>query len=160
RADPLAAGLDQILVTVLNAHRRPFVDGDDVAGSEPTIFGKTIAAVVALIVARSDPWASYLELAHRLAVPRDETVLVSGADFNEWRRTPLLGLLRVFGLGRSINHVGWRVRGCPKRSHFSHSPGVNNSKPMTLVECFDQCLRNCGAAYDHRVKRRQVVSAR
>src|SRR5262249_36500113 len=47
RADPLAAGLDQILVTVLNAHRRPFVDGDDVAGSEPTIFGKTIAAVVA-----------------------------------------------------------------------------------------------------------------
>src|SRR5437773_5655209 len=88
-ADPLAPGLDQVLRSILDVDRRAFVDRHNVARLEPPIVGEPIAAVVAVVVRRGDPWTANLELAHGLAIPSDEAVAVPCPDLDKGRRAPL-----------------------------------------------------------------------
>ena len=89
RRDPLAARLDEVLRAVLHLDEAVGMDRDDVAGLEPAVVRPAVGALVRLEVRRGDRRAAHLELAHRLAVPRDEPVGTAGADLDERdRRAP------------------------------------------------------------------------
>jgi hypothetical protein len=69
--DPLAAGLDDVLLPIRDRHVALTVDLHHVAGPEPPVCGETIAADVAE-VRRGDERAADLELAHLLSIPGED----------------------------------------------------------------------------------------
>src|SRR5436190_2131954 len=89
-ANPLAAGLDDVLRSILHLNRAALVDGHDVAGLEPPVVGEPVRAVGTVVVRARNPWSPDFELAHRLAVPGDERALIAArADLDERRRPSL-----------------------------------------------------------------------
>src|SRR5206468_2981198 len=90
RADPLAAGLDEVLGAVLDLDVAARVDGDDVAGAEPAVRRETIRRLRTPVVRASDPGTAHLELTHRLPVPWHLALcVVPGPDLDERHRIPL-----------------------------------------------------------------------
>src|SRR3990170_4342340 len=79
RGDPLAAGLDEVLVAVLDLDVPVGMDSDDVARLEPAVVRPAVAAVGRLVVGGGDRRAAHLELAHARPVPRHEPVRRGGA---------------------------------------------------------------------------------
>ena len=59
------------------------MDRDDVAGAEPAVVRPAVRLLRRVVVAGRDPGAAHLELAHRLAVPRDLLVADARADLDE-----------------------------------------------------------------------------
>ena len=127
--------------------------------NQPSI-GEAVAAVVAVVVAGRDPGSPHFELAHRLAVPGDDAVLVPGADFHERGRPALLGAMLKLRLVRGVGQIRRDVRCRAERRRLGHAPGVNDPEAVAPLEGLDQRLRNRGAAHDHRAERRQIVLAR
>ena len=76
RRDPLAAGLDHVLRAILDLDVAARVDRHDVAGLEPAVVGPALRLLGRVVVRRGDPRAAHLELAHRLAVPRQHVAVV------------------------------------------------------------------------------------
>src|SRR5690606_15157906 len=69
RADPLAAGLDDVLRAVPQPDVAVRVDRGDVAGLEPTVLGERLGGALVVVVAGGDPRAADLQLAGGLPVP-------------------------------------------------------------------------------------------
>src|SRR5688572_21156195 len=70
RADPLAAGLDQVLGAIDDADVAVLVDARDVAGTQPTVSGELVRFLRYVVIAAGDEVAAHLDLADALAVPR------------------------------------------------------------------------------------------
>src|SRR2546423_9806214 len=99
-ADQLPARLYEILRAVLHLNRRAVADRDDVAGAEPAVAREAIVGIRAVVVRARHPRSSYLELAHRVTVPRNEAVIAARANFDERRRPSLLrAVLKLLVLG-------------------------------------------------------------
>src|SRR5687767_7175781 len=84
--DPFAARLDHVLRSVLDLNEALRMHGHDVAGLEPAVVGPAVGLRVVLVVARRDPGAPDLELAHRLLVPRHVLAFGADADLDERQR--------------------------------------------------------------------------
>ncbi len=163
RADPLAAGLDDVLRAVGDAHVALGVDGHDVAGLEPAVLREAVLALVAE-VRRRDPRAAHLELAHRLAVPGrgpcrsslDVALLDERAP-----RSPARRAARASARRRP------RPRGAASRRASVPSGFVSvmphacvTVEAVALDEAVDQRGRRRRAADDHRAHRREVPALR
>src|SRR3954469_11420141 len=108
RADPFAARLDHVLGAVGDLDVAVRIDGADIARREPAVLQRI--AALGLEVAFDHPRAAHLQVAERLAVPRQvAAVLVDDAQVDTEERAPLLVLqlgallrapLAVLGLER------------------------------------------------------------
>ena len=155
-ADPLAAGLDHVLRAIRDPHVALGVDRDDVAGLEPAVVGEAVGLLAALEVARRDPGAAHLELAHRLAVPRSTAALVvdrraarrSGTGEPCVARRRAASPRRRCGLAHVVatrSRAGWS-RSCPRRGPRSgrgaaEAPIIARGAaepPMTIVRSVEQ----------------------
>src|SRR5215208_5389167 len=138
RGDPLAAGLDDVLRAVLDLDVAPLLDRDDVARFEPAVVGPPVGLRVVLVVAGRDPGAAHLELAHRLAVPRDDgPVLVDGTDLDERRRRSLLGAVGELDVLGSVLERARQLRDGAERRHFRHAPRMADVDAMSRLEALD-----------------------
>src|SRR6267378_4168100 len=91
RADPLAAGLDEIFGAVLDLDVAARIDGDNVAGAEPAIRGESVRGLRALVVRASSRCAVPGSLAHPLPVPGHVVPrVVLRANLDERHRIALL----------------------------------------------------------------------
>src|ERR1700730_2823458 len=89
RADPFAAGLDEILGTISDLHGAFGIDGGDIAGGKPAIRQRR---EIAPVVSAHDPLPAHHELALRFAVARQwSAVFVDDFDFHPEHGFPLLG---------------------------------------------------------------------
>src|SRR5205823_12327811 len=68
-ADPLAAGLHQILRAVDDFDVAVFVYGGGIAGAEPAVVRPPLGSVGGLLVAGRDPWAANFDSARGDPVP-------------------------------------------------------------------------------------------
>src|SRR5207249_9829465 len=142
RADPLAPGLDEVLGAILDLDVAARVDGDDVAGAEPAVRCESVRGLRALVVSASDPGAAHFELTHRLPVPGHLVPrVVPGADLNERHRIPLLCAIREACLHVRILEIAHQARYDTERRRLGHTPGVEDAKPVPLVEAADHRLR-------------------
>ena len=109
RRDPLAAGLDHVLRPVLDLDVAARVERDDVAGPEPAVVGPAVGLLGRVVVARRDPRAADLELAHRLAVARDLVPLgIARAELDERQRQALLRDVVERVSSSASSRSGWR----------------------------------------------------
>src|SRR3954464_3780488 len=91
RRDPLAAGLDHVLRTILDLNEPARIDRDDVAGPEPAVARPAIGCVGRLVIRRRDPRPAHLQPPYRAAVPRQLVLeLVADAKLDERERQALL----------------------------------------------------------------------
>src|SRR6185312_17089455 len=106
RADPFAAGFDDIFAAVFDLDAAFGADGDDVAGFEPAVWGEfgvgrlRVRRLGSAIVGCGYPGAADFQFAHGGAIPGDEAVFVAGADLYKWYRLALfcrVFVLRFFG---------------------------------------------------------------
>src|SRR5437764_4309264 len=65
-ADPLAAGLDDILGAIANRDPAVGIDRGDVSGPEPAVLREAVARLRRIVIVAQHPRAADLELAHRL----------------------------------------------------------------------------------------------
>ena len=70
RRDPLAAGLDEVLRAVDEAHLAALVHRRHVARAQPAVVGEALGGARVVVVGRGDPVAAGLQLAARRAVAR------------------------------------------------------------------------------------------
>jgi hypothetical protein len=121
RADPLAAGLDEVLRPVGDAHVAVRVHARHVAGAKPAVLGKALGSVDAVIAA-GDERALHLHFADRLAVPRRDALLAHDAQVDQGNRNAGGGLAAedLVGLGER----GFRVGDRADRRRFRHAPAL------------------------------------
>src|SRR5262245_63364939 len=127
RGDPLAARLDEVLRAILHLDEAVRVDAHDVAGPEPAVVRPSARHVlVGLVVGGCDRRAAHLELAHRLAVPRDEPFGATSTDLDERDREPLQRAPGVRLVLRQARLLPRRTRDRPHRAHLGHAPAVDD----------------------------------
>src|SRR5207248_4170734 len=85
RADPFAAGLDQILGAVGDAHVAVGIDAADVAGAQPAIVAEA-AGIVDAVVAGGDERPAHLDLTHLVAVPRRDALVAHDTQLHQRHR--------------------------------------------------------------------------
>ncbi len=160
RRDPLAARLDEVLRAVLDLDVPVGPDRDDVARPEPAVVRPAVGGVGRLVVGGRDRRAAHLELAHRLAVPRDEALLAARTDLDEGDRRALLGALVVRGGSLEAYLLADRARHRPDRAHLRHAPAVRDVEAVPLGERLDHRPRRRCAANGHRPHPREVPALR
>ena len=146
RADPLAAGLDQVLGAVRDLHVALGVDGGDVAGAQPAVVGPLVAELVGIVIGGGDPGAPRLHLAHGLAVPGHDALVVHQPHVDEGERGPLLRAVAVFRVLVQPLHGRLEQRRGAERRHLGHAPGVDGADAVA-VEAPDHRLA-CRRAAD------------
>src|SRR5262245_20439837 len=77
RADPLAAGFDQVLRAIDDADVTVLVEARDIAGAQPAICSELVRLVRNVVIAAGDEVAANLDLADAVAVPRLHLVAVA-----------------------------------------------------------------------------------
>src|SRR5215203_4565369 len=121
----LAPALYQVLVAVLYLDEAMLVYGDDIAGLEPAVLSELLGAFFGVEVALGYPGAADLQLAHGLAVPRNEILLfVASPHLDERDRGSLLGLeFELFLLGEHFQ-PGGKLRDPNHRAHLRQAPAL------------------------------------
>jgi hypothetical protein len=123
-ADPLAPRLHQILRPIGELDAPAFADGHDVSGLEPAVVSEAIVTTLRVVVARGDPRAPDLELAHGLTIPRCESLLGAGANLDERLRHALFGAVAELVVERRVLEIRGDGAHRSERGHFGHAPGV------------------------------------
>src|SRR5207247_6415718 len=131
---------------------------DDVAGLEPAVVRPAALGLLGHAEVRAgDPRPAHLELAHHLAVPRHEPVLVARAYLDERRRQTLLRAEGVLLLDRQLPDLAGRLGDRPERAHLGHPPRLADVQTVPLLEALDHRPGSRGAADDPPPDRRQFV---
>ena len=154
RRDPLAARLDDVLRAVGDLHVAVGRDAGDVAGAQPAVvelLGRGVA-----VVGAGDPRAPALDLAHRLAVPRQHgAVVVDDAQLHAGERPagerPPVHLLR----GAELD-AARRQRHRRHRAGLGHAPGLQHADAEPLLERLHQRARHGRATAHDPLQRREV----
>src|SRR5947209_10327295 len=136
RRDPLAAGLDDVLRAIGDLDETQGIDAAHVAGAQPAVVEALRRQV--FIIGAGDPGAAHLDLADRLAVPRqlgagavgviDEAHLDAGEDAPRLRAP--VRLLAVPGAARRPGQRGDRRR-------LGHAPALGDPDAGLLLKPFD-----------------------
>ena len=158
RADPLAAGLDQVLGAVGDPDRAVGVHRGDVAGLHPAVLGGELHAGVGVVVVLRAPRAAHLQLAGGLVVPRLrlEGVGVDDPRLDAEERDagagPLVGLRLVVGVLVALRqHAGRRDRvglghaPAPAGSGARPARGRPRSAPWAPPSRRSRCRGACAA---------------
>src|ERR1041385_852839 len=144
RADPLAAGLYQVLAAIHQLDAAIRIDRGNVPSAEPAVFGPAIKRSRRVKVTTRYPRSADLEFAHGAAVARCLALVIADTHIDERQRPALLGphrVLTVFGPGKRFRPQP-RNR-CLRRS-LRHTPGMNEVEAMS-IKIADQALRRRSA---------------
>ena len=161
RGDPLAARLDHVLRAVLDHHVALRVERGDVAGLEPAVLGPALGLLGRVVVGGRDPRAAHLELAHRLAVPRDLLAVVADrAQLHERKRQALHRDHVELGLLVRRPEVADVVGGGRERRRLGHPPAVHDRLAVALPEARDHRPRRGRAADEHVLELLEVPAVR
>ncbi len=160
RADPLAAGLDEVLGTVGDANVPLWIDGHDVTGPEPAVHGELVRLGGVLEVALRDPRAPDLQLAHRDSVPRRRPGLPDDPCLHEGQRQALARPQPVLLRVRSRRLLWLEAAHRPDGRHLGHAPGVDHLEVVPLLEGLDHGLRSCRSPHHHGLQRGDVPAGR
>src|SRR5258708_15630881 len=82
-ADPFSTGLDHVFAAVHDLDAALRVDGGDVTGAEPALFGPALAGLRRVVIAGSDPRSAHLEFAGGLADVRGHSVGRADAEADD-----------------------------------------------------------------------------
>src|SRR5688572_13459005 len=153
RADPLAARLDHILRAIGDLDVALGVDGAHVAGRKPSVLQRI--AALALEIALDHPRPAHLQVAERLAVPRQlAAVLVHDAVVDAENRAPLLALDRLALALRQLLLPRLERASGAERTHLGHPPGMQHLHAVLVLEGTDHRRRTRRAADHHALERR------
>lgn len=154
-ADPFAAGFNEVFGAVNNFDEAFVVNGGDVAGFEPAIFGPAMGLVGGIVIAGSNPRAANFEFAGGYAVAWsfDGLAFVTlrgafrthDAKFDEGTWPALFGADFVLLIGSPVTHVALESADGGDGSGFRHAPEVEDLE-IVLVERAHEALRRSGAA--------------
>ena len=157
RRDPLAARLDHVLRAVLDLDVAARMERHDVAGLEPAVLGPAFRLVGRVEVAARDPRAADLELAHRLAVPRqDVPVDVAVAQLDERQRDSLHRDVVEPRVVIRFVQVAEKLRGRCDRRRFGHPPAVDDVEAVPLLEPGNHRPRRRRPADEHPLQAREI----
>src|SRR6185312_1625496 len=148
RADPFAAGLDDVLAAVDDLHIALLVDRRDVAGAEPALVveGRRARRLIVEIAA-DDPRAAHQQLAARLAVTRLH--LAVGRHHLHVDAVERDALARLAGelLGSgAVEELALEHRKRADRAHLGHAPALDAAHAVFLLEGLDHRRRRGRAA--------------
>src|SRR5215208_793197 len=158
RGDPLSPALYEVLAAVGDLDEPEPVYGDDVPRPEPPVVCKLVVALRRLVVRFRDPGPPYLQLAHRLAVPRHEALVAPDADLDERNGISLLGFVLQLLLFGELLHLRGQVCDGPNGAHLRHAPGVDDVDPVPLLVLSYDAFGRRGPPDDHRPQLREVES--
>ena len=122
----------------------------DVARAEPAVLKFIIRGI--FVIGARDPGSAHLDFPHRLAIPRQNLALIiDNAHLHTCgeppgSRTPIH---LITGVGAS-----WRMGHRGQGTGLGHSPGLDHSNPVLLVESLHQTTRHGGPATDHHAEAR------
>ena len=136
------------------------MDRDDVAGLEPAVLGPALRLLGRVVVAGGDPRAAHLELAHRLAVPRqDVPVDVAVAQLDERQRPALHRDVVELRLLVGLRELAGQLRGRRDGRGLGHAPAVHDVHAVPLLEAGDHRARRGRAADEHALHLREIPLA-
>ena len=157
-ADPLAAGLDQVLRTILDHHHAQRVDGRDVPGVEPAVALRGCRGCRIVVVAAGDPCPAHHEPARLAGAPRQLAALVIlDAELRQRHHAPAAGhrvVLPLHVVELLIQHH--MVRGA-KRRRFRHAPSDLHVQAVAAVQAGQHRSRRGAAAHEQRAQGRRDV---
>ena len=148
RADPLAAGFDDVLAPVGDPHKAVGIDRRDIAGMEPAIGLECGGGrLLILEIAADDPWTAHQQFADRFAVMRQRaSLIVDDLHLDPKDRPPGLALDRHDRLGGGIAVLRLRHGGGAERAHLGHAPALDDADAVPVLERVDQGRRHRRAA--------------
>ena len=126
RANPLAAGLDDVLYAIRNLHGTVRMENRNVAGIKPLIGVNGVC--LGLEIALDDPRAPNLQSTRCYAIPgRNIAVLVDDAQFNaKWRATLFANHVDLRVDCQLVPIWRWSAH-CANWRRFGHAPSVGNA---------------------------------
>src|SRR6266446_9106449 len=133
RADPLAAGLDQVLGPVPDLQIAARVDRGDVTRSEPAVVREPAAVLLGPVIRRGDVGAPHLQLTHAHAVPGHVAALVPHPQLEERAGHALLHPQRVPLRRRQRLAFGRETAQRADRSDLRHTPRENRPEAVALL---------------------------
>ena len=147
RADPFAAGFDNVLGSVADRHIAVAVQRRHIAGCEPAILQKVL--ILHLEIAVQHPVTAHHQIALGLAVMGQIiAVIVDDLQLDPKGRAPLVFAQAVLLLDGQVAMLGQGKIGRAKRAHLAHAPGVDSIDAISFPEGLDH-RRRTGRAADH-----------
>src|SRR5215472_1868370 len=110
RADPLAAGLYQVLAAVHQLDTTGGIDGGYIAGTKPAIVRPPFVRLRSVEVAAGNPGPADLQLAHGFTIARSAALVIADTDIDKRQGPALLGSHCVLLVFSPVQRLRWQAR--------------------------------------------------
>src|SRR5262249_44366451 len=149
RADPFAAGFDEIFGTVDDLDEALVVHSGDVAGLEPTVGGPAMGLIRRVVIASGNPGTTDFKLAGSFPISRSfdffSVVRTHYPQFDKRGGPALLAARFVAVVFTPLGHVPLEFADGSEWSGLRHAPKMHNAE-IVLIERAHETRRRRGTA--------------